>query len=61
MKIKYLESLSELNFTIFRWITMLLKTEDHKTALESMRTKRVCQEGDRNVSLIIVIDSAFRC
>ena len=24
-----------------------------------MRTKRVCQERDRNISLIIVIDSAL--
>ena len=32
---------------------------DHKTALESMSTKHVCQEWDRNMPLIIVIDSAL--
>ena len=36
---------------------MSLQIEDHKTASESMRNKCVCQEWDRNISLII--DSAF--
>ena len=38
---------------------MSLKIEDNKTASESMRSKHVCQEWDRNISLIIVIDSAL--
>ena len=42
-------------------ITMSLKIEDHKTTSESMRSKRVCQERDVNISLINVIDSACRC
>ena len=42
-------------------ITMSLKIEDHKTASESMRSKRVCQGRDVNISLINVIDSACRC
>ena len=57
----YLESLSESNFTIFMLNKNVAKIEYHKTASESMRTKRVCQEWDKNISLIIVIDSAFRC
>ena len=36
---------------------MSLKVEDHKTASESMRTKCVCQDWDRNISLIIAIES----
>ena len=55
---KYLDSISESNFTNFYTLTMSLKIEDHKTASESMRTKRVWQEWDRNISLI-VIDSAL--
>ena len=60
MKI-YLESLSEWNFTVFMLNNNVAKIEDHKTASESMRTKHVWQEWDRNISLIIVIDSAVRC
>ena len=62
MKKKYLESPSEENFTLFflSRIIMSLKI-DYKTASESMRSKRVCQERDVNMSLINVIDSASRC
>ena len=50
-------------FTLFflSRITMSLKIKDHKTASESMHSKRVCQERDVNISLINVIDSASRC
>ena len=57
--------LSLNHFTLFFFflsrITMSLKIEDHKTASESMRSKRVWQARDVNISLINVIDSVSRC